>query len=197
MANRIFTAHSDSDGTPNNSRLVDESFSKIGKKNAFDHSKGDVILKLEKTIVITPKDNQTNIRLPFTLKRDFEQLEITFQYGPAFATEEEALPFIMAVLPRYVNEEVTPEIARGYLPVENLVTVSLAYEGQYIGARHTKDRDQTIVLSSGAASLGFDPFPICAGEWELQLNVHNNCSPELTAHVRVAATGGTYETIRR
>ena len=154
-------------------------------------------MEFEKTVVITPNENQTNIRLPFTLQRDFEQLEIMFHYGPAFATEEEALPFIMAVLPRYVKEEVTPEIARGYLPIENLVTVSLACAGQYIGARHTKDRNQTIVLSASAASLGFVPFPICAGEWELQLNVHNNCSPELTAHVRVAATGGTNETIRR
>ncbi|MGP6139891.1 hypothetical protein [Jeotgalibaca sp. A127] len=153
-------------------------------------------MKLEKIIIITPKDNQTNIRVPFTLDHDCEILEIMFKYGPAYASDEDALPFIMKMLPRYTDSEVTWEMAKQYLPVENLVTLSLAYENHYLGARHTKDSDQKIVLSEKESSLGFPTLPIKKGEWELQLNVHNTCSPELIAHVIVEAKGGFHEAIR-
>lgn len=153
-------------------------------------------MRIEKTILITPEDNQTNICIPFILEHDFEMLEILFKYGPAFATDEEALPFIMKMLPRYVEKKVTPELAQQYLPIENLVTLSLAYEGQYLGARHTKERDQKVVLSKAHTSLGFSEIYIQKGEWELQLNVHNNCSPELTAYVVIEAKGGSHEAIR-
>lgn len=153
-------------------------------------------MKLEQILIITPEDNQTNIPIRFILEQDYQALEITFSYGPAYATDEEVLPYLMKTLPRYLKKEVTPEVARRFLPVENLVTLSLAYEGDYLGARHTKERVQRIVLSPSEASLGFPAMPIEKGEWELQLNVHNNCSPKLTANITIEAKGAVYETIR-
>lgn len=147
---------------------------------------------LEKQIIIRPKDNQTNTPLRFQLDRSYERLIIRFQYGPAYASSEEALPLIRENLRRYLppDQVMDEAMIRRFLPLENLVTLSLAHEGQYLGARHTKERVLTVVISPEEASLGFPAIPIQAGEWELQLNVHCVASKQLESIVRIYAEGG-------
>lgn len=147
---------------------------------------------IQKTLSITPEQNQTNVLIPFRLNSPYKCLTISFQYGPAYADKEEAVPLIQSALMKYLPEgtEVTEEIAREFLPLENLVTLSLACDGNYLGARHTKERDLEVVITASEASLGFLPHAVEDGEWELQLNVHSVASAQVDARVSIFAERG-------
>ncbi|HJB24935.1 MAG TPA: hypothetical protein H9946_12420 [Candidatus Jeotgalibaca pullicola] len=143
----------------------------------------------EKQLLIERSHNQTNFLFPFHLKEMYRRLIIQFHYGPAYATEEEALPLILTNLKHYIpdDREVNQEKARKFLPLENLITLSLSYNNQYLGARHTKERDLEVFISAEKASLGFPLQAIQAGEWELQLNVHCAASEKIYGSVSILA----------
>lgn len=146
---------------------------------------------IEKELVLTPKDSQKNIPFVFQLNEAYERLVMTFEYGPSHATEEESFVVVKESLKHYFpfKGEITNDVVREFLPVENLVTVSLSYNGEYLGARHTKERTQKIVISENGASLGFPTHAIRPGEWEIQLNAHCVASTEVTAKVGVYVEG--------
>ncbi|WP_028273410.1 hypothetical protein [Atopococcus tabaci] len=146
---------------------------------------------INQQLVLTPADNQTNIPLTFQLEKEYERLVIEFAYGPSHATEAEAFEQVREALGNYFpsDEPVADELVRAHLPVENLVTLSLSYNGEYLGARHTKERDLKVVLSEEKASLGFAPQPILPGKWEVQLNAHSVASEKVIANLRVCAEG--------
>ena len=75
------------------------------------------------------------------------------------------------------------------VPVENLVTLSLSYGGEYVGARHTKVRNQEVVITDRQSSLGFPPRSVSKGEWEVQLNVYCIASERINAFITVVVEG--------
>lgn len=79
---------------------------------------------LNKTGKITLADNKTNIVLPFEIKDDFKSLKINFEYSPK-TLEDKAKEIKIAedCLEKY--GEVQEGNIENYLPIKNLVTVSL------------------------------------------------------------------------
>lgn len=79
---------------------------------------------LNKTGKITLVDNKTNIVLPFEIKDDFKSLKINFEYSPK-TLEDKAKEIKIAedCLEKY--GEVQEGNIENYLPIKNLVTVSL------------------------------------------------------------------------
>ncbi|MHC5269097.1 hypothetical protein ACYSNO_07950 [Enterococcus sp. LJL98] len=128
-------------------------------------------LQLEKQIDVTAREHQTHIKLPFELESDYQSLKIVFTYGPQMVPEKEARASIAEVLPLYFPEK-QPDVA-DFLPLMNFITLSLAYEGTYLGCRHHKQNRQEIIVSKQASSLGFLPFETKKGLWEIQLNLHS------------------------
>lgn len=146
---------------------------------------------MNQALVIEPKDNQTNIPLTFTLKKDYSKMVIRYQYGPSYASQEESYRLVKEALERYYpqNRNITESDIKNYLPIENLVTLSLSLNGDYLGARHTKERNQEVVISLHQSSLGFPKQSVSKGEWEIQLNVHCVVSEKIQAFITVTVEG--------
>lgn len=142
---------------------------------------------LEKELRLSEKDHQTNIVIPFQLNQTAEKLVIDFSYDPPEVDEEAARIQIRQALEQFVPE--TDQKKWGnvdrYLPLQNLITLSLTYEKQYVGAHHKKDNHQIIIISKQEASKGFIKRTAEAGEWEIQLNAHCIGSESVTVNVYV------------
>lgn len=146
---------------------------------------------VNKAITIKKEHNQTNIPLSFTLDKPYSQLTINYHYSPSHASVEESYTLVKEALEKYFPSEkaITDKTIDAYSPIENLVTLSLSHNGEYLGARHTKEREQAISVSETEASLGFPAYKISEGDWEVQLNVHCVASERLTAFVTITVEG--------
>lgn len=101
---------------------------------------------------IGPKDDRSHRKIPFTLHRPYKGLQIAFSYTP---------------------KQTAVEIAGiGETAADNLITVSLACEDDYIGAYHNPNPEQVLRIAGDASSPGFIRYPVRAGAWELQLAMH-------------------------
>ena len=120
---------------------------------------------LNKTGKITLADNKTNIVLPFEIKDDFKSLKINFEYSPK-TLEDKAKEIKIAedCLEKY--GEVQEGNIENYLPIKNLVTVSLDSSREYLGAAHRQSNKQEHIISPGFSSAGFFKTDIAKGEWK-------------------------------
>ena len=126
---------------------------------------------LNKTGKITLAYNKTNIVLPFEIKDDFKSLKINFKYSPK-TLEDKAKEIKIAedCLKKY--GEVQEGNIENYLPIKNLVTVSLDSSREYLGAAHRQSNKQEHIISPTFSSAGFFKTEITQGEWKITLNVH-------------------------
>lgn len=129
---------------------------------------------VKRALVLTETDHQTNIKIPFVIENEADQLIIDFSYSPASAEDSAVYEKVQKALYSYVPLEERKKWATvdRHLPLHNLVTLSLSHDGQYIGARHRKATEQTIRISETGSSKGFLKHKINKGFWEVQLNVH-------------------------
>lgn len=124
----------------------------------------------QQTLMLTELDNQQHKKIKIFLDQDYEALHIAFSYNPQEVPKELALRVIEETLPQYDWEKNLQ--AMDFLPLQNLVTMSLAYEGEYLGCRHNKETQQEILISEKESSWGFIPQKVSSGQWEIQLNLH-------------------------
>ena len=79
---------------------------------------------------------------------------------------------------------------RSFLPLVNLVTLSVDAPDGYRGCAHRHDPVQTHVLRAEDSSPGFDDGAILAGSWRVVINVHAVVTSPCTYHLKVTAEGG-------
>jgi hypothetical protein len=141
----------------------------------------------EKAITLTEKDHQTNVKLPFVVENPASKLIVNFQYTPKHAEDQQAYSKVEQALSKYVPQEEQKKwgTVTRYLPLENLVTISLSYEDEYIGAHHNKATTQEAIISPAFSSKGFLKKAIEPGCWELQLNVHCVASRKIEVSVAI------------
>jgi len=110
--------------------------------------------------LLTPADNQTHRRYPFSVPRGCTELHFRIRYSP--------------------------KLAAGRIP--NLLTISLDdSEGNYRGAGHRHAPDQRLVLASGSASPGLVGGPLPEGGWVLTLSAHTVVSPRVSVSIQIDA----------
>lgn len=132
-------------------------------------------------------DTQSNIQLPFIVKDNYTTMAIYFTYSPNKSNDYIAKEQVRQALEKYSLPGASAEELKvnNYLPVDNLITLSLSKNGQYLGGHHNKSNDQKIILSEKEASHGFWPVKIEPASWELQLNCHCIASKHVDAKVRI------------
>lgn len=142
---------------------------------------------LAKELKLSKKDHQTNIAIPFQVYQAAEKLVIEFSYDPQEVDEVAARIQIEKALKDFVPETEHKKWGNvdRYLPLQNLITLSLTYKNEYIGAYHKKDNHQIIILSKKESSKGFTKRTIESGEWEIQLNAHCIGSEDVTVSLYV------------
>ncbi len=132
---------------------------------------GNIIPLLQKQIIFTTMDHQTHVKVPLFLEKSYQSLTIEWGYDPQIVPDIQARKWIAEALPRYFPGEL-PKVET-FLPLINLLTISIAQEENYVGCRHHKAPAQVIYLSEKESSEGFLPCSITAGQWEIQLNLHS------------------------
>lgn len=142
---------------------------------------------LDLTIQLDATKTQTNFKIPFKVPQSAEKLVIHFHYSPNQSRDDVAIAQLERAISKYAlagysTEQLQVEY---YLPVDNLITLSLTKNGQYLGAHHNKSNNQTIIISQETASHGFWPIIIESAQWELQLNCHCIASHMVQANVRI------------
>lgn len=126
------------------------------------------------TLNLLPEDHQTHKTISLYLDKSYQVLEIDFSYGPQEIPKSQAVVVIRQALELYEEKEANPY---DFLPLVNLITLSLDYDGKYIGCRHNKEPNQKISISENVSSLGYISHDVLAGKWNIQLNLHCLLSP--------------------
>jgi hypothetical protein len=146
---------------------------------------------LDRLILLHEKDEKTNVCVPFTVEKDFEALEFVCAYEPkGYDDEERAKCMIEESVRRYVPDKYRENLESPgrFLPsVVSLVTLSIDYNGRYLGCAHRHAPEQRHIISPNFSSPGFLRPPVLAGNWLAVLNVHAVVSRELRYHLRVLA----------
>ena len=121
---------------------------------------------------ITLHNNKTNLIHRFDVPNGLKALKISFEYSPkTLENREKAIEEVKACLEKY--DEVCEGRPDDYLPIKNLVTLSLDANGRYIGAAHRQSNKQEHIISADKSSVGFIKTEIEQGEWDIMLNVHS------------------------
>lgn len=142
---------------------------------------------LEKEVKVLPKDNKTNIILPFDVDSAAEKLIITYSYSPKILENgERAYHLIEECLSRDTGEyrKEYPEWT-AFLPLNNLITLSLDAPDGCRGAAHRHDPVQKHIISRDFASVGFLKGDISAGRWRIMLNVHAVVTEECVCKLKI------------
>lgn len=123
---------------------------------------------------ITAANDKTNLMHRFDVPENIKSLTIKYSYSPkTLESREKAVALVEDCFEKY-GETLTVK-ASDYLPVKNLVTISVDCNGRYIGAAHRQANEQTHIISREKSSFGFIKTDIEAGEWDIVLNVHYAC----------------------
>ncbi len=143
---------------------------------------------LETELRVLPAQEKTNIVLPFTLKKAAQVLKITYAYAPKTAAGEEAEQRAEDCLLRDAGAfrgEYPP--AKDFLPLKNLITLSLDDPNGYRGAAHRQANEQNHIFTETESPLGFSAGALPKGEWRVVLNVHALVTPFCDCRVKVEA----------
>lgn len=129
---------------------------------------------------ITPANDKTNLIHRFDVPQNIKSLKIKYSYSPkTLESREKAVEIIKSTYEKY--DEVLHGRPADYLPVKNLITLSVDCNGRYIGAAHRQANEQEHIISRDFSSCGFVKTEIEAGEWDIMLNVHSvSCNVDYT-----------------
>lgn len=137
---------------------------------------------------LSPQDERRQLKVPFRLTRSYQELRLAFSYTPSQVVPAEALPVITAALPTaFTATERAKLQAADFLPLDNLITVSLACGADYLGCYHNKSATQQLWVTGDQASWGLLPHEIAAGPWEVQLSTHCLRSHLAEVNLRIEA----------
>jgi len=131
--------------------------------------------------------SRSHITYSFDLCQSGGQVNIRFKYDPKrLESLDQAKTLISESLEKYSTSEHYPSTAanwQSFLPLTNLITISVDDPNHHRGAGHRHDPQQQLFLSEHQSSPGFVSGPIVAGMWKVTLSLHSiiteTCSYEL------------------
>jgi hypothetical protein len=146
----------------------------------------DTLLFIEE--IVTPSDSKKHIRYPFEVRNGGFPLHIEFSYSPKQETNmEKAKGLIIGGLKKYTLKSLDEleEIWQSYLPLQNLLTLSLDAPEGFRGDGHRPPSHQKIILTETTATEGFFPGKISKGQWLLTLSLHAVVTEECHLTIRI------------
>lgn len=125
---------------------------------------------------VTLEDSCTHIRIPFELEQPCGRLNLRLEYGPKVLEDrEKALALLEQSFDLYILPEMKEQAAAQadkYLPLKNLITLSLDDPYGYRGACHRHDPVQHLYVTEQDASPGLTAGPLKPGSWRVTLSLH-------------------------
>lgn len=152
------------------------------------------MLLLKEELQVFPEDEKTNIGFEFDVPENTASLKISFSYDPKILEDRDRAKMLIERNIKKDAGEYACEYApwESYLPLKNLITVSLDDTETYRGCAHRQDKDQIHIIREDFASRGFDKGEIRAGRWKVVLNIHGVVTEVINCKLRVEA-GDFYE----
>jgi hypothetical protein len=132
---------------------------------------------------VTPLNSKAHISYKFHLGQRGGKLWISFAYEPKnLEDREQAKTMIFDSIDKYSEPDQRERLQakwESFLPLKNLVTVSVDDPERHRGAGHRHDPEQLLFLSEEEASPGLVSGKILTGMWEVTLSLHaivtDNC----------------------
>ena len=145
-----------------------------------------LILK-ETVTYLRPDDEKSTRYIPFTVPEGVKKIFITYSYSPKILEDKEkSLLLIKENLIRDAGDEWTEYTDYDeFMPLKNLVTLSLMSPEGFCGAAHRQADSQYHEIGEGFASPGFLKGKITAGQWTLCLNVHALVTDDCTCSIKI------------
>lgn len=143
-----------------------------------------------------PENSKTNLPLYFVVPEGCEGLRIRFSYAPKNLEDpEQSRRLIEGALAEYAPGPYRSSYGdwKDYLPVRNLITLSVDDPLGYRGCAHRHDAQQEHCLSASFASPGFIKRAVDPGRWRIVLNCHAVVSPSCRAELTVEGCTGRPE----
>lgn len=147
------------------------------------------MLLLSEEFKVYYKDEKTNISFPFKVPEGTESLRIAFSYGPKELGECDRAKMLIENNIKKDAGDYADEYPdwKTYLPLKNLITVSLDDTDGYRGCAHRQDKDQIHIIRKNFASRGFHKGRIQKGQWKAVLNLHGIVTEEVNCILKVEA----------
>lgn len=118
---------------------------------------------------LTPKEDKTNIVIPFSVPEGTNRLTVRYSYSPKLVgNEKTALHYLEEGRKKYKTDFSFDE----FKEVKNLITLSFDECGEYRGACHRQPNEMTVIISDKNSTPGIENRKIRPGEWNIVLNVH-------------------------
>lgn len=152
------------------------------------------MLLLSEEFQVTPENEKTNISFPFTVPEDTVSLKITFSYDPKILEDDERARLLIENNIKKDAGEYADEYPdwKEFLPLKNLITVSIDDTVGYRGCAHRQDKDQIHIIREDFASRGFHKGRPQVGQWRIVLNLHGIVTEKIDCKLMVEA-GDFYE----
>lgn len=147
---------------------------------------------IDRQDVLHPEQSATNVEFPFVLENAVDSLTIEWEYWPKVLSDDDlARRMLNDGMEHCVEEQDRAQFPiNEFLPLVNLVTLSVDAPDGYRGCAHRHDPQQKHVLRAEDASPGFDDGEIMAGEWKVVINVHAVVTEPCNYRLKVTAEGG-------
>lgn len=139
---------------------------------------------------VQPVCSKTHIAYSFHLDKPGGKLWIDFAYEPKnLEDREQSRALIAAGVEKYTEpaqRELVMDRWESFLPLKNLITVSVDDPMRHRGAGHRHDPEQQLFIGDQEASPGFAGGELIEGLWRVTLSLHaivtNDCRYRLRIH---------------
>ncbi|HOU09996.1 MAG TPA: hypothetical protein PL044_01445 [Clostridiales bacterium] len=131
--------------------------------------------------ILTPADSKTHMAFAFEVTANLAAVELRFSYAPK-RCEDRGLSrrLILDGLKRYAPAAASGQTLRwqDYLPVQNLLTLSLDTPSGYAGCAHRHNPVQRHTVAPGKCSPGFAVTSLKPGLWHAVVSAHCVATPQ-------------------
>jgi hypothetical protein len=137
------------------------------------------MIVLKKSFRLTDKDSDTHTNFNFTVPRDARALVVSFSYYPKKLEDKELSYRLLRKALAHYDEgvEFDDKELDSYLPLKNLLTVSVDGPQGRAGAAHRQGNVQKHVISHSGSSQGFVKQKITRGVWNITVSAHSIVTP--------------------
>lgn len=152
------------------------------------------MILLHKEFQVFPENEKTNVAFAFNVPEDTRSLKITFSYDPKVLEDNNRAKMLIENNIKKDAGEYADQYPswEEFLPLKNLITLSLDDTKGYRGCAHRQDKDQVHIIREDFASRGFHKGVPEAGEWKAVLNLHGVVTEKINCCLMVEA-GDFYE----
>ncbi|MBO7746404.1 hypothetical protein I8J29_19510 [Paenibacillus sp. MWE-103] len=134
--------------------------------------------------------SKSHIAYAFQLDRPGGALRLDFAYEPKNLEDRERAKILIAEGVERYTEPAQRELVMGrwesFLPLKNLITLSVDDPSGHRGAGHRHDPEQRLFIGASDASPGFAAGELAAGLWRVTLSLHaivtESCRYRLRIH---------------